>query len=175
MRTKPPTTTEIVALHVLGRRTDQFAVDWAVDLLVRGYDTPALRQLAGESEPFLYNEIATLLRRVFRQLDFELPDDRRVAIWLLISAQIRLVSEGEIPSDEVLLEISNCYDELGRPESLHDLYMLAIAMWELEYDEYSPFWPEATRENIDQIVIDQCRAWLAEHGTSVELPEPGEQ
>ena len=45
-------TTEILALKALNRDIDKFWVNWAVDMLLAGFDTENLIILAGESEPF---------------------------------------------------------------------------------------------------------------------------
>ncbi|MFZ4464691.1 MAG: hypothetical protein ACOYN5_12650 [Bacteroidales bacterium] len=46
------TTAEILAFKALNRNIDKTWVDWAVDMLIAGYDTENLTILAGESEPF---------------------------------------------------------------------------------------------------------------------------
>jgi len=174
-RTRPPTTSEIVALYVLNRRTDQLAVDWAVDLLVREYDTPALRQLAGESEPFDWYEVEKLLKRIFRDLKIIIPE-RIAAHVLLVSERIRQLLAGEASTEETLSKLMQLYYALEEPKELLDFYLLANARAGFALGEESPispdnYWPGSTRENIDQIVIKKCRKWLEEHGASIELPE----
>lgn len=177
MRTQPPTTSEIVALHALGRRTDQLAVDWAVDLLVRGYDTPALRQLAGESEPFDWYEIEKLLKRILGDLNVIIPEDQVTARVLLVSERIRQTLDGNLSPNEVMDEIMDLYYALDEPKELFDFKLLSWARSAIALGDETPvcpedYWPGATLENIDQIVIDKCREWLEEHGTSVELRKP---
>lgn len=176
MRTRPATTSEIVALHVLGRRTDQLVVDWAVDLLVRGYDTPSLRQLAGESEPFDWYEIEKLLKRIFRDLKVVVPEELMTARLLLVSEQIRQLLASNASSDEAMNELLQLYYALDEPKELFDFKRLSWARSAIALGDETPvcpedYWPGATLENIDQIVIDKCREWLEEHVTSVELPE----
>lgn len=178
-RTRTPTTSEIVALHVLGERPGQLAVDWAVDLLVRGYDTPALRQLAGESEPFDSYEIEKLLKRAFRDLNVIIPEEQKAAQVLLVSARIRQLLAGEASSKETMSELLQLYYAFDEPKELFDFYLLNAARAGIALGEdpiyWQDYWPEANAGNIDQIVIEKCREWLKEHGTSIELPEPEQQ
>ena len=57
MRPLPNSTTRVLAYKVLDRDFDRTWPDWAVEMLINGYDTEHLVILAGMSEPFDYFEM----------------------------------------------------------------------------------------------------------------------
>lgn len=65
------TTAEILAFKALNRDIDKAWVDWAVDMLIAGYDSEHLTILAGESEPFNQFQIQELADKVLAELQLD--------------------------------------------------------------------------------------------------------
>jgi len=68
------TTAEILAFKALNRDVDKTWVDWAVELLMAGYNTEHLTILAGESEPFNQFQMQELANKVLEELQLDYSD-----------------------------------------------------------------------------------------------------
>lgn len=161
MTSTPPSTTEITANYVLHERLDQDVVDWAVQMLLDGFDSDSLRILAGESEPFSYYELRPLFERCLRELKIPLPKDQQDALVHLIPLKLKSYLRGEADYRECIRELKQYYDYTEVTSGMQTLYLLNWAASDLEYEEYSHYWDGATRENIDQIIRTEVEKWLA--------------
>jgi hypothetical protein len=68
-------TAEILAFKALNRDVDKTWVDWAVDMLIAGFDTEHLTILAGESEPFNQFQMQELAEKVLVELQLDYSDN----------------------------------------------------------------------------------------------------
>ncbi len=67
-------TAEILAFKVLNRNIDKIWVDWAVDMLMAGFDTENLVILAGEGEPFNQFYLQDLTTKILDELQLDYSD-----------------------------------------------------------------------------------------------------
>jgi hypothetical protein len=83
-------TAEILAFKALNRDVDKTWVDWAVDMLIAGFDTEHLTILAGESEPFNQFQMQELAEKVLVELQLDYSDKdqtiKNYACYLIITA-----------------------------------------------------------------------------------------
>lgn len=156
----------MLARRALGHPIDERWVDWAVSLLVAGYDTPSLRILAGVAAPFDAPEMTALADRVLVELGLRPIPDPRQAASILTTELCRQLLAGTASIGEVLQQIKDVCIELDEERELMDFFLLHFARCDLVDDEIQWYWDGATRENIDEIVRDRCRKWLADHGGS---------
>ncbi len=67
-------TTEILALKALNRDINKTWVDWAVEMLMTGFDTENLSILAGEFEPYNQFQLQKLTTKVLDELRLDYSD-----------------------------------------------------------------------------------------------------
>ena len=166
MQALPASATELLALRKLGRGVDQRWVEWAVAMLGKGYDTPSLRRLAGESPPFNQFEMAALVDATFGELElspFESPADAAVAYASILAQHIL---DRVIPMNVALWELAQRYvqrSDVDGDQNLHDFYLLHYALDDLRDLEVQNYWPKGDRETMDEVIRDYCRTWLGQH------------
>jgi hypothetical protein len=67
-------TSAILAYKALARNVDKFWVDWAVEMLMNGFDSEYLIILAGISAPYDQFELQPLAEKVFDELGLDYSD-----------------------------------------------------------------------------------------------------
>lgn len=151
-------TSEILALKVLNRDVDKSWVDWAVDMLMAGFDTEHLTILAGESEPFNQFKMRELVNKVLAELQLDYSDKdqtiKNYACYLID----RSLNE-ELDNFKVIEILKDICIELDYEKYLYDFYSLYFAKDDLSYSENQWYWDGATRENIDKIITEYFKSW----------------
>jgi hypothetical protein len=151
-------TAEIVALKALNRNVDEKWVDWAVDMLVAGFDTEHLVILAGESKPYNQFQLQNLTDKVFNEMHLDYSDKDK-AIKNYACYLIDKVLNNDIEILKVLNILKDICIELDYEKYLFDFYLLYFTKVDLSYSENQYYWNGATRENIDSIIIDYFTKW----------------
>ena len=123
MRPLPNSTLRILAYKALDRDFDRTWSDWAVEMLMSGFETEHLVILAGMSDPFDYFEMQTLSTKALNELGFDFSNKLK-SIWKYVSYLIHLYYEGKLESVEVLSEVRDLYLELDYEKSLQQFYFL---------------------------------------------------
>ena len=158
-----PTTDEILALRRLGRPADERWVEWAVELLVQGHDSPTLPILAGESSPFDTLEMQQLVDRVVEELGLTPFEDDRDAGISLATTIVRQILDQDVSRElglgqlRALSIVLDLFDELSDFERAYD------ALQELHECGEQWYWPGADEHMIHGIIDECCRDWLAAH------------
>ena len=138
------------------------AVLWAIEMLESGFDTEYLRILAGVDKPYSHFHLSELVSRVFRELKISFPDDDKIIknyIYFLVTLALdNKKDKYEVLRIAYLIHISRDYDS-----DFNDFALLHWAKDDLNYDAVQWYWPDATRENIDEIVIDFFRKWKSQN------------
>jgi hypothetical protein len=151
-------TAEILAFKVLNRDVDKTWVDWAVDMLMAGFDTEYLTILAGESEPFNQFQMQELVEKVLAELQLDYSDNEQTlknyACYLIDKSL-----DGELDNFKVLDILKDICIELDYDKYFYDFYLLYNAKDDLSYSENQWYWDGATRENIEKIITDYFRKW----------------
>jgi hypothetical protein len=155
-----PTLKQLLAERALARTPTDAWVEWAVDQLMRGQETPHLRILAGERAPFNAFEVWALLDTVFRELDVQPPGpEEAVRAYAAELASSLVQSEGrDVAALRLLRDLAI---ERQYPDYLHDFYLLAFAEQDLTSGGVQFYWQGATPTNVYQIIHDRAAAWLA--------------
>lgn len=151
-------TAEILAFKALNRDVDKTWVEWAVDMLLAGFDSEYLAILAGESEPFNQFQMHELTDKVFVELQLD-NSDKDQTIKRYVCYLIDKSLDAEINNLEVLNILKDIYFELDYEEYLYDFNLLYFAKEDLYYSENQWYWDGATRENIDKIITDYFTTW----------------
>jgi len=94
-------TIEILAFKSLGRPIDKLWVDWAVEMLLAGFETENLITLAGEFPPYDQFELQILTEKILKELDIDYSDKEKL-INDFVFYQIDKALNKEIDSFRVL-------------------------------------------------------------------------
>lgn len=159
-------TDKILAYKYLSDFTMDEAVDWAVEMLVKGYETPSLLILSGISKPAYIFEVETYLLNSLSELNIEFPE-RHKAILNYCKHFIKDIADSKNVKANLyqLYKVANTNDD---DKSIFDFYLLYWAWSDLDYgNTYQHYWPEAIKENIESIVINVAQKWLTNQSTFV--------
>ncbi len=151
-------TAEILAFKALNRDVNKTWVDWAVEMLLAGFDTENLVILAGEFEPYNQFQLQHLTTKVLDELQLDYSHHEQTiknyACYLIDKSL-----HGEIDNFKVLEILKNICVELGDEAYLFDFYLLYFTKDDLSYSEAQWHWDGATLENIEKIIKDYFINW----------------
>ena len=154
-------TLEILGLKALNREINRTWVDWAIDMLLAGYDTEYLTILAGENEPFNQFQMQDIADKVLMELQLDYSNKEQT-IKNYACYLIEKSLEGETDNFIVLNELKDICIELDYEKYLYEFYLLYFAKYDLLYSENQWYWDGATKENIDNIINDYFVKWKNE-------------
>lgn len=153
-------TYKIVSFQDIQKIDTDECVDWAVEMIELGYESPTLNMLSSFTKPTNYFEVIGYLTKTIKELGLQLKsgDD---AILSYISYYIHQIAK-EIRVRENLSLIYEFCQFRDYEELVYDFYLLFWAWDHLDYEdnEYNHYWNGARRENIEQIVIDEAKKWI---------------
>ena len=162
----PPRIYEIQAGHILGLNCLQDLVDWAVNAIVVGFDSPSLRVLAGLQAPFDNQEVDRLFSRVFSELDI-ISLTKGNCIPFYIAPIVRQTIEGKIQQRDALKKLKDLCLATNYEKPLMDFYLLYHALSDLEISVNQWYWKGANCENINQIISDYFKNWLKNQSADI--------
>jgi hypothetical protein len=151
-------TFEVLALKALNRKVDRTWVDWAIDMLVAGYDTEHLAILAGEKEPFNQFQMYDLTNKVLEELQLDYSNMERT-IKNYACYLIDMSLDNELDAFTALNILKDICIEFDHEKCLYEFYLLYFAKDGLIHSENQWYWDGATRENIDGIISDYFINW----------------
>jgi hypothetical protein len=159
MKKSSSLTSKILAYKELQDFDINEAIDWAVDMLTLGYETPSLSILSGLTKPTNFFEAEDYLIGSIKELDFIIPE-REEAIFRYCKSCIDKIANRENVK-------SNLYQLYKVARTEHDdnlllnFYLLFWAWDDLDSgQEYQHYWEGATLNNIEQIVIAESKKYL---------------
>ncbi|MES2111019.1 MAG: hypothetical protein V4577_19840 [Bacteroidota bacterium] len=152
-------TAEILYLRMLNRSVDKRWVDWAYDMLVAGFDSESLVMLAGETEFYNQFEMHRLADKVFEELGLRW-DNREQVLKGYTASLLKKVLNKKAPIAATLDILKDAYLDLGYEDFFNDFFLLSHAKRALTDYGFQHYWKDATKENIDQVIIDYFRDWL---------------
>jgi hypothetical protein len=156
----PPSTMQILALRALRRSCGEECVAWAVSLLERGHDSRSLRILAGMTPPLNHFELSALRDRVLNELSPpELNDADPVTGYVREIVGEALGKPRQL--GDVFREVSELSIALGYPTELRSFYLLRFAWEDLQARGDQRYWPGATRDNIEEVMLGEARRFVA--------------
>ena len=166
MRTVSDLTYKVIAYSEVPNKNMDECVDWAIEMIELGYDTPHLLMLAGFTKPTNYFEVSDYLKNALKELGIkELSGEAALISYGYY--YIRKIATGEYAKKH-LASIKEYWIEMGHDSLFYDFYLLWWA-WD-DFDdgqEYQYYWDGATKENIEALVTDKAREWLQIHGGDV--------
>jgi hypothetical protein len=155
-------TAEILAFKALNRDIDKSWIDWAVDMLLAGFDTENLIILAGESEPFNQFQMQKLTDKVLNKLHLDYSDKEKTIknyVYYLVSEAL----SGDIDISRVLGLLKDLCIKLDYEDYLYDFYSLYFAKEDLFYSDNQWYWEGADKDNINVIIWELFSKWKASY------------
>lgn len=140
-------------------------IDWAIEMIEAGFESEHLYILAGETEPFNQFYLRDLTDKVLRDLGMQIEDKEQVIknyVYYLITSSI------DHPDKylKVLREIRNISIDLDLNTVYMDFSLLYYAKQDLLSDEVQWYWPDANRQNIDQVIKTRFHQWIVDFNSN---------
>lgn len=155
-------TIEILIWKHFGESVNENWIQWAVDMMMAGFDTEHLVELAGINKPYNQFELAELTDKVFDELGLDFSDQQSLVInYTTFLAREVLASRRDLLKS--LRVLNQLYYKADWDQMIQDFYLLYYAKEDLNYSEVQWYWDGAYRENIDQICLDRFRKWIEDY------------
>lgn len=146
---------------------DEF-VDWALEMVFSGYESPHLLMLAGFVKPANYFQSTDYVRKALSELGLT-PKTGLEAVMSYSSYYIKKIARSEQVEENLYvvykLSQSTQYDKI--------IYDFALLYWAWEdlncEDELQNYWSGANRSNIHSIITETARNWLEENKEKIQL------
>ncbi|WP_419700398.1 hypothetical protein [Mucilaginibacter sp. NFX135] len=165
MKTLSPLTCKVIAYQILPAFNKDEVVDWAYEMIALGWETDHLLILAGLTKPVNYFEIVSYLKAAINELNLSSKEGVE-GIISYSSYYVRQLEQG-IKIKENLNALSDFVISVDYHSAICDFYSLYWAWNDLKYDEIQWYWDGATRDNIEQIVINTAKDWLIENESTL--------
>jgi hypothetical protein len=155
-------TTKVISFSEVPNFDTDDCVDWALEMIFLGYDSPNLFILAGLQKPTNYFESIDYLKKALKELGIEILNGDK-AVLSYASYFINKIAEGEDIRQNLKKVYQYCqsrdYEKL-----VYDFYLLYWAWDDFDYgQEYTPYWEEANPLNIENIVVNVAKKWVENH------------
>lgn len=153
-------TYKIVAFTEIQQIDINDSIDWALEMINLGFESPTLFMLASIKKPANYFEAIEYVKDAIQELGFEMKNGDNATL-SYASYYIHLIANGHFVRDNLTKLYQFC--QIRDYESLvFEFYLLYWAWDDLDYEEnaYSPYWEEATPSNIQQIIVDVAQKWI---------------
>ena len=158
MRTSDLTSKMLAYRYLKDFDIDQ-SIDWAVEMLSLGYETPSLLILAGISKPANFFETEKYLLSSFNELVIVLPEEHEAIAGYCRTFIEKMAKSINVKSNLKALYKTGLAFDYEKP--IFDFYLLYWAWGDLDYGEtYQDYVPEATKDNIEKIVANKAIVWL---------------
>ena len=134
-------------------------VDWSVDMLTRGYESPSLLILSSFSKPVNQFEVNDYLKKSFEELNlsFIQGEDAKIsyAKYLIIKISEKSCVENNLNT------LCGFFDYQNETLNMKEFNFLKWAWGDLSYgNKYQDYWPEATLDTIEHIVVEKANKWV---------------
>jgi hypothetical protein len=160
MKANSELTSQILAYKELTDFDINISIDWALDMLKLGHDTPSLLILAGLSKPTNFFETEAYLISALKELDIQIPE-RDEAIYQYCKSFINKIALSENVKNN-LHQLYRLAKTQPDDKRIFDFYLLYWAWGDLDYNPtYQHYWEGATLNNIESIVTDLAKKWIA--------------
>jgi len=140
-----------------GRASD--CVEWAERALIEGLDSHNLRILAGLEAPLNHFEVREYAEKALKDLQIELRHGEPAVILYAKDLAAEIISSPEKLRKNLNQLFILCHSNDYISE-LYDFYLLECAYTDFDYSDVQWYWKGATKENIDSIVLEECRKFL---------------
>lgn len=158
----------VVAFPEIGNINSDTCVDWAMEMVELGYDSPYLFMLAGITKPTNYSEIEIYLKETLRELGISKKTGEDAINSCFVYYVHELAQSKDIRANLYrMVELGQAAGYSTGERNFLDFYLIYWAWGDLDYGmSYQSYWPEATLDNIERITVLRAKQWLAENDES---------
>ncbi len=153
-------TYKIVAFPEIQQVDTNESIDWAIEMIELGFESPTLFMLASFNKPTNYFEVINYVKDTINELGLKMKsgDD---AILSYASYYILQIAKGQRVREN-LTDLYRFCQMRDYEELVYDFYLLYWAWTDLEYDDThnNHYWDGARKDNVEKIVIDESRKWI---------------
>ena len=162
MQPSVKTTPAILAYKALNRNIDKFCIDWAVNMLMNGFDTEHLIILAGISAPYDQFELQALTDKVLLELGMDYSNkDEVIKGYVRYLIETGAEEEPNITSSlKLLRELRDLYYELDYDRNLLVFFNLYYGVDDLQQDEVQWYVDDMDRGNMLSVIKNTFAQWL---------------
>jgi len=155
----PDLTYQVVAYPEVSDFNTNSCVDWALEMIAIGYDSPSLLILAALNRPTNYFQTIEYLNAALKELRLEVKTGIEGVV-SYSSYFIKRIAEGEQVKENLKAIYKYCqahdYESL-----IYDFYLLYWAWDDLDYgNECQYYWEGANKDNIEAIVVKTAKDWV---------------
>ncbi len=136
-------------------------VEWALEMIELGHESDSLFILAGLSQPVNYFEAVRYLRYAIEELGLQVKMGKAAIISCGYYYVKNLTYNEKLRSN--LKALADLFMDWDSDNVVYDFYLLYWAWDDLDYSDTQHYWDGATRENIEQLVIDRAKQWVREN------------
>jgi hypothetical protein len=161
----PKSTAAILAYKNLNRNIDKFWIDWAVEMLMSGFDTENLVILAGISPPYDQFELQSLTNKVLEELRLDYSNrEKTIRGYVRYLIQTGTAEELDVISSlKILRELRDLYYELDYDNSILTFYNLYYGLEDLQHDDVQWYVDGMDKDNMLSFVKNTFGQWLREN------------
>lgn len=155
-------TYQVVAYSEVPNFNMDTCIDWAIEMLSLGHETPSLLILAGLSKPTNYFETVDYLKAALDELNLKIKTGNE-GVLSYSTYFIEQIAKGlNVKSN--LASMYSYSQSRDYEKNIFDFYLLYWAWDDLDYgNEVQSYWPDAVKENIETIVISTADKWVREN------------
>jgi len=139
------------------------AIDWAIQMLQAGYETPSILLLAGTAKPTNYFETESTLNAALKELHIATPSEENAIIAYATYHVLQLIAGKDIMQNLYKLSALVFLKE----EAYHRMYDFSLLRdaWEYIDDLFYAqlYWPDVNEDNIEDVTKECANDWLEEH------------
>lgn len=143
-------------------------IQWAIEMLQLGYETPSLLIVAGLPKSPNPWELHSYLKAALSELKISVKTGEDATI-SYCAYHLKRIASGQ----EVKRNLGMVYEfcmARNYEKNIFDFYLLYWAWQDFDYGStYQHYWPDAKRNNIEQLVVDRAKRWMVEHKGRYEL------
>jgi hypothetical protein len=157
-------TYKIVALLDMGTVNLDDSVDWAIEMMELGYESPSLYMLAGFSKPTTHFEIVNYLKNTITELGLEIKHGDEATV-SYASYYISQISKEKNIRESLSELYKLCLLRDYSNSLVMNFYLLYWAWDAIDYDEtgVNHYWEGATKNNIKAVVIGEANKWIKKY------------
>ncbi len=159
-------TYKIIAFQEISEITTSEIIQWAVEMVQLGYKSDNLIMLASFEKSSNFYEIESYLTKAFDELNLNSKKGKEAFINYSFYYVLKISEKKNVK--ENLTELYKYCQKWDYEETIYDFYLLYWAWSDFEYFEYSSYWHEANKENIESIVVEKANEWISKYKTLCE-------
>ncbi len=155
---KVKSTYKVLADKVLEQGSREEWIDWALEMVMAGFESEHLIILAGLTLDTNRFEFDDIVNRALKELSLDKATKDEIVyayVYYLVSEAI----EGNISKRKVLRELRDLCQNRDYDEELFKFYLLYYALDELENLGVQSYWNNGDNNDIDIEIDNELRSW----------------